>query len=102
MRWRGKIRTLVRNINKVRTHEKELYFILKSQKPDVIILNKTRADVIIAINNIWPGSRVEKTLPIRKSGSATRAGTAVIVQAGTEFLLQEKIYILSEDKAELI
>lgn len=50
---------------------------------------------------IWPGSKVEQTVPLRKEGSSTRAGTAVVLKPDLKASLLE-MALVSDKKNDLI
>lgn len=63
----------------MRTHERELFHLIRSIRPDVVVLSETRADVRPSLEHVWQGAKIEQALPL---GSPARAGTAVIVIPG--------------------
>lgn len=52
--------------------------------------------------NIWSGAKVEQILPVKSNGTPSTAGTVVILIPGVTYSLQEKIFLVSYDKNELL
>lgn len=97
-----KIKILTWNINGVRTHEKELYHLILKTKPDMIVLNETRAPVDSTFAKISPGAIIEQIPPVTGCGAPNRAGTAVIAKPGSVVCLEKRLSVMSPNKRELV
>lgn len=90
------------NVNGVRTHEEELYQLLKETRPDVMVLCEKRADVQPNFAIIWPGAVVEQVLPLKSKSAPTRGGVAVVVKPGRATSLLKRMEVNSNAGEGLI
>lgn len=86
----------------VRTHEIELFNLLRKQKPNVLVICETKADTRKTFSSILSGDKMEQIITITKCNSPFREGKTVVMNPGGKKTLQKITCMLSENRNDQV